>query len=176
MNVRLIIAVVFGALGTAQPAQAQMTISAAGGVNAAVGRLGDLTDLGYNVAAGLNFGGTSKPITTRLEGALNSFGYKSGGGDIRIITGTANAIFNVGRTSDSPYLIGGLGAYNRRISGSTVSFDSGKTAVGINAGGGLRFPLSGISTFFEARYHMMLGNAADATNYHFIPITFGIVF
>jgi hypothetical protein len=167
-------ATVLAAAPTTSSAQASFLI--AGGLNAPVGRLGDITDLGYNVAAGLNLGSTAAPIGVRLEGAYNGLGYKGGGGDVRIITGTANAIFNLGTTRDAPYIIGGLGAYNRSAGSSTFGYGSSSTVVGINGGAGLRFPLSGLSTFFEARYHVMLGNSADGTNYQFIPITFGIAF
>jgi hypothetical protein len=85
-------------------------------------------------------------------------------------------VFNVGKTADAPYLIAGLGAYNRRLNFDPFGTTDDKTVVGINGGGGLRFPLSGISTFVEARYHIMLGNSNDGSNYQFIPITFGIVF
>jgi hypothetical protein len=159
---------------TTSRAQASFLIS--GGLNAPVSRLGEIADMGYNVAAGLNLGSTAVPIGIRLEGAYNGLGYKGGGGDVRIIAGTANAIFNLGTARDAPYLIGGLGAYNRSSGSSTFGYGSSTTVVGINGGAGLRFPLSGLSTFFEARYHVMLGNGADGTNYQFIPITFGIAF
>ena len=155
---------------------AQTSFVAMGGVSAPVGRLGDFTDIGYNVAAGINVGGPMLPIGLRFEGGYNGFGFKTGGGDTRIITGTANGIFNVGKTSDAPYLIAGLGIYNRSFSTTNAGYGSGRTTIGINGGGGLRFPLSGLTTFFEARYHIMLGNTADQTNYQFIPITFGIAF
>ncbi|MEO8621891.1 MAG: hypothetical protein ABI625_12550 [bacterium] len=167
-------ATVLSAVPTA--ALAQVSFLVAGGLNAPVGRLGDITDLGYNVAAGLNFGAPVVPIGVRLEGAYNGLGYKGGGGDIRIISGTANAVFNLGTTREAPYLIGGVGAYNRSSGSSTFGYGSGKTAIGINGGGGLRFPLNRVTPFFEARYHVMLGNAADGTNYQFIPITFGLAF
>ncbi|MBA3671545.1 MAG: outer membrane beta-barrel protein [Gemmatimonadaceae bacterium] len=161
-------------------AQRSASISVSGGVSAPMGRLGDATDLGYTVAAGVNVGGRSTPIGLRFEGAFNSFGYKrlnnsSVSGDIRILAGTANAVYNFSRAADSPYLIGGLGVYNRKVSAGTVSSDA-LTRAGINGGGGLRFPLSGLSTFFEARYHVMFNDDRDGTNYQFIPITFGITF
>lgn len=156
--------------------RAQSSFLVAGGINAPVGRLGDIADLGYNVAVGLALGGPIVPVGLRIEGGYNGLGFKGGGGDVRILTGIANAVFNVGPTSDAPYLIGGLGVYNRSFSTSISSYGSSRTVVGINGGGGLRFPLSGLTTFFEARYHIMLGNSTDGTNYQFIPITFGIVF
>lgn len=175
---RRLLAIAAAAVLTAAPALAfaQTSLSVSGGLNAPVGHLGDIADIGYNVAAGLNLGGTSVPIGARLEVGYNGLGYKGGGGDVRIITGTANAIFNLGTTKDAPYLIAGVGAYNRSSGSDTFGYGGGATALGINGGGGLRFPLSGLSTFVEARYHVMLGNSADGTNYQFIPITFGIAF
>ncbi len=151
---------------------AQASLVIMGGLSAPVGNLGDLTDIGYNAGVGINVGAPALPIGLRFEGAYNSFGFKTGGRKLNILSGTANAIFSVGPGKDAPYLIGGLGLYNR----SNDGYGSSKTAVGINGGGGLRFPLTGFSTFVEARYHLMLGNASDATNFQFIPITFGIAF
>ena len=163
-------------LGSAPALHAQASLLVSGGLNAPVGRLGDITDIGYIVSGGLNLGGTSVPVGTRLEGSYSDLGYQGGNGNIRLISGTANAIFNLGTTRDAPYLIAGVGAYNRQSGNSALGYGNGSTVVGINGGAGLRFPLSGLSTFFEARYHVMLGNAADGTNYQFIPITFGINF
>ena len=177
MSRRLLTALVAGLIVVPTLASAQTKINIAGGASAPVGSLGDLTGIGYNASGGVNFGGTTLPVTIRLEGGINSFSFKNNvDGDIRIITGTANAIFNLSKTPDSPYLIGGLGAYNRRRTSNNFAFDSGKTSLGISGGGGLRFPLSGISTFFEARYHVMLGDSNTASNYQFVPITFGIMF
>ena len=173
----LAIAAAAALMAVSSVAHAQISFSVAGGLNAPVGHLGDIADIGYNVAAGLNLGGTSVPIGARLEAGYNGLGYKGGGGDVRIITGTANAIFNLGTTKDAPYLIAGVGAYNRSSGSNTFGYGDGTTAIGINGGGGLRFPLNGLNTFFEARYHVMLGNSgAGGTNYQFIPITFGIAF
>ena len=163
------------AIATA-PAHAQASLSLAGGLSAPVGTLGDLTDVGYNVAVGLNVGASLLPVGLKFEGAYNGFRVKNGAGDVRILSGTANAVFNVGRTSNSPYLIAGLGAYNRRLSIDPFGSTRDKTAIGLNGGGGLRFPLVGLTTFFEARYHVLLGDSNDAANYQFIPITFGILF
>jgi hypothetical protein len=157
-------------------AHGQTSLSIAGGLNAPISDLGNLADLGYNVAAGLNFGSSVLPVGLRFEGAYNALRLKDNSGDVRIIAGTANAVFNIGKASNAPYLIGGIGAYNRRLSFDDIGSTSDKTVLGINGGGGLRFPLSGITTFFEARIHVMLGDRNDAANYQFIPITFGILF
>ena len=176
MNLRL-----FGAVAAAiialnpAPATAQARFGVASGLNLPTSTLSDAADAGYNAAVSVDLG-AHLPVGLKFEGAYNGFQLKRDGGDVRIISGTANAVFNVGRENNSPYLIAGLGAYNRRLNLNPFGISDDKTVVGINGGGGLRFPLGGLTTFFEARYHVMLGNANEATNYQFIPITFGIVF
>jgi hypothetical protein len=177
MNLRFLAAATAAIIAVgAAPAHAQLSLSVAGGINLPVGSLGDAADEGYNAAVAVNVGAPLLPVALKFEGAYNGLQLKRDGGDVRIISGTANAVFNIGRASDAPYLIAGLGAYNRRLTLNPFGLTSDETVVGINAGGGLRFPLGGLTTFFEARYHAMLGGSSDATNYQFIPITFGIVF
>jgi hypothetical protein len=119
----------------------------------------------------LNFGGTRLPISARFEGGLNGFGLKDTDLNVRIVTGTANAIVNFSQKADSPYLIGGLGIYNTKVG----DFDSDNSA-GVNIGGGLRFPLGELTTFVEARYHSTLSDNQRGGRLQFIPITFGVVF
>jgi hypothetical protein len=156
---------------SATDARAQTALSVAGGIAAPVSDLGDIANLGYNVGVGLNFGGTRLPIGARIEGGLNGFGLKDTDLDVRIVTGTANAIINFSQKADSPYLIGGLGIYNTKVG----DFDSDNSA-GVNLGGGLRFPLGELTTFIEARYHSTLSDDSRGGRLQFIPITFGVVF
>ena len=159
------------ALFPSRPALAQARLSVSGGIATPVSDLSDVADIGYNVNAGLNFGGTYLPIGMRLEGSLNGFDIKDVSENVRILNATANAIVNLGQQSGSPYLIGGLGIYNSKFGDA----DS-ENAVGVNLGGGLRFPLGTLNSFFEARYHAMLGDRENGANLQYVPITFGIVF
>jgi hypothetical protein len=154
-----------------RPALSQAQLSVSGGVATPVSDLSDIADIGYHVAAGLNFGGTHLPIGARFEGSLSGFNLKDVNEDVRILNATANAIVNLGQQAGSPYLIGGLGIYNSKFGGADSD-----NALGVNLGGGLRFPLGTLNTFFEARYHVMLGDRNDGANLQFIPITFGILF
>lgn len=185
MTRRLLAVLVAGALVAAPTtlrAQGGASVVVAGGISLPVNELSDEADAGYNIALGLNFGAPYLPVGARLEAGLNGFNTKRNTvgltGDVRIASGTANAIFNTGPTSSAPYLIGGLGIYNRRITtifaGTTA--DETRNVAGVNVGGGIRFPLGGLTTFLEARYHLMLGNRNDLTNYQFVPVTFGVQF
>lgn len=163
------------AIGAA-PASAQVSFGVAAGATFTINSLADQAHTGFNVAGSLNAGAPLMPFGLRLEGAYNGFQVRGPGGDVRIITGTVNGIYNVRRTVGAPYLIAGLGGYSRRITLDPVGNTGDKTVFGINGGGGLRFPLSGFSTFLEARIHFMLGDKSDGADYQFIPVTFGIVF
>ena len=178
MTRRLLALLAAGALivaPSALSAQLSTSLSVAGGIAMPMSDLGNSVDAGYNVAAGLNFGAPLIPLGVRIEGAYNGFNYKNGGtGSRRAISGTANAILALGPTGASPYLIGGVGMYN--VDGLGLTASGSKTVAGINGGAGIRFPLGLISTFVEARYHQVLGNTTDGTDWKFIPITFGVSF
>ena len=151
--------------------QSRTRFGVSGGLAAPTSHLGDVADLGYNVTAGLFIGGTRVPIGARVDGSLNEFSLKNLDEDVRILDATLNAVVNIGQLPTSPYLIGGLGFYNSKFGG-----DGSENALGVNLGGGLRFPIGDLSTFFEARYHRTLGDRDAGGDLQFIPITFGIVF
>ena len=173
MRKSIAVALAAALLGLMPPpnAAAQARFSVAGGIAAPMSDLGDVADLGYNVAAGLNFGGSWRPVGARLEGSLSSFGIKDLPDNVRILSATANAVVNLGQERQSPYLIGGLGLYNSKFGNG----DS-ENAVGVNLGGGLRFGIGDLNAFFEARYHAMLGEAGVGANLQFVPITLGVMF
>lgn len=172
MRSALFAAVVVGILALsprATSAQARFGIS--GGLAAPMSDLGDAADLGYNVTAGLFFGGTHVPIGARVDGSINGFSLKNFSDDVRVLDATVNGVVNISQVPTSPYIIGGVGIYNSKFGEA----DS-QNAVGLNLGGGLRFPIGEFTTFFEARYHLMLGDREVGANLQFIPITFGVVF
>jgi hypothetical protein len=187
MMTRRLLAVLIAGACTIAPvalrAQVSTSFLVSGGLSIPVSDLSDATNSGYNLNVGLAVGAPIIPVGARFEAGFSSFDAKSGsfqtGGTVRIASATANAVLNLGPTSASPYLIGGLGIYNIRQEYSTIAGTTNPisdTKAGVNVGGGLRFPLGGLSTFLEARYHVMLGDAANRTNSQFIPITFGVQF
>lgn len=182
MTSRLTAILLAAALATAPDvlqAQLNTSLSVAGGITAPVQALADRVDAGYNAAVALSVGAPLVPLGIRLEAGVNGFSGRSSGlvtfTDHRIFTGTANATLALGPLGASPYLIGGVGAYSRQYVADQGT-SSRRTAAGFNGGAGFRFPLGTLSTFIEARYHRMLGNAGDGTNFRFVPVTFGINF
>lgn len=79
-----------------------------------------------------------------------------------------------------PYLVGGVGAYNRRVSqdveGAVAEFRNLRkrdTDVGYNGGLGLRLSLGGAAVFAEARYYSV---ATKPGRTNFVPVVVGLSF
>jgi hypothetical protein len=140
--------------------------------------LGDAVSTGFNVGAGLSFRPAMLPVGLRFDGDYNRFAGKDllDGTNLGIWALTANAVL---APAMSPiYAIGGLGYYSQNISGEGIDSDS-ESDMGFNIGGGFKLPLTGFSTFVEARYHHVMTKDDDipgSVNTKFLPIVFGIQF
>ena len=160
------------ALLVAAPLSAQTSFGISAGAAVPVGNTADAVDLGYNATASIGIKPPLAPIGLRIDGMFNSFEGKGGSGTTRIVAGTVNATLSgVGMPIPMGYLIGGLGMYNSKFDGTLTS--SSSTDLGFNIGAGINFPLTGFSTFLEARFHYVDGEGGSLK---FIPITFGLRF
>lgn len=157
---------------TSAPLHAQTSFAASLGAAVPMGSMADAVDLGYNLTASLGIKPPLAPLGLRIDGMFNSFEGKTAGTS-RIIAGTANVTLSgAGMPIPMGYLIGGLGMYNLSVTGLPVNPDS-ETDFGFNIGAGLNFPLTGFSTFLEARFHLV---ATEGESTKFVPITFGMRF
>lgn len=156
---------------------AQASFSVAAGAAVPTGDFGDAADVGYNITAGVGFKPMLAPVGLRIEGMLNANEFKNGGGaGSRMLAGIVNATLSgAGMPIPMAYLIGGLGMYNMSVTDwpAALPEPESTTKLGFNIGAGINFPLTGISTFLEARYHHI---TTDGGSTQLIPITFGIKF
>jgi hypothetical protein len=163
-----------GVAAAALPAHAQRrsTFGFAAGATLPTGVLGDATSTGYHVLGTLAISGTAtSPLGFRIDGMYNSLSGKSSGPDLTMWTVNGNLVYAFpGGLMATPYLIGGAGWYNMKVDEDDVESTND---FGINGGIGVRFPLSGFSTFAEVRFHNVFTEDESA---RVIPITFGIVF
>jgi hypothetical protein len=166
-------AVVLAVLTAVSPANAQRrtSLGIAAGATIPTGVLGDATSVGYHVLGTLAISGTaSSPLGFRVDGMYNGLSGKANGPDYKLWTINGNLVYAVpGGTTVTPYIIGGAGWYNAKVEDA----DESDGNFGINGGVGLRFALSGFSTFAEARFHNVFSDP-EATR--IIPLTFGIMF
>ena len=133
-------------------------------------------DLGFRLGAGLELRVPLFPFGLRVDGAFDQMPLEGGGGNWRVLSGTANAVFS---PMMSPiYFIGGIGAYNVRgtVDGGVDVLDS-QTRFGFNLGAGFQLPVPMFSPFIEARWNRVnLDVDGGSTNIDYLPIVFGIRF
>jgi opacity protein-like surface antigen len=111
------------------------------------------------------------PVGLRFDGAFDRMAIEDFDANWSIWSITANAVL---APAISPvYFIGGLGFYGVDITGEGIDAD-GDTKLGFNLGAGLQLPLTGFSTFIEARYNRV--NLDNDATVQYIPIVFGIRF
>jgi Outer membrane protein beta-barrel domain len=136
-----------------------------------VGDLGDGLDMGFHVGAGLELRPAFSPVGLRFDGGFDRMGFEGGGGNLSIWSVTGNAVLS---PMASPlYFIGGIGFYSTDLNvDDGPDFDS-ETDFGFNLGAGFSLPLTGFSTFVEARWHNV---NTEGESSQFIPIVFGIRF
>lgn len=153
-------------------AQRRTTIGFAGGATVPIGDLGDATSTGFHIMGTLGISGTAtSPLGFRVDGMYNSLSGKSSGPDLTVWTVNGNLVYAFpGGLTATPYLIAGAGWYNLKADESDAESSN---ELGINAGLGARFALSGFSTFAEVRFHNIFSDPESA---QIIPLTFGIVF
>ena len=165
--------VVMGA--SAAEAQSPVRFGLAGGLSLPQGEDSDFLENGFHGQVMLGFGMMALPVKLRADLSYHSFGGKDGtlaeGADARVISGALNANIGMGGIGVKPYLSGGLGMYNMKV--EAFGEDVTETDFGVNAGVGLEFSLTGMSTFLEARY-IHIFSEGEATK--IVPITFGIMF
>jgi hypothetical protein len=167
-------------VASAQSAKA-VSLGISGGATIPVGDFGDFYSTGFNGTASLMFRSVGSPIGLRVDGMYNRLSIKDdatitvpgfGFVDAAVITGAnANLVYNLSGVGITPYLIGGAGIYNVKIDIDEGDDPDSETKFGVNGGIGAAFPLSGFTTFIEARFHHVF---TDGSATQFIPVTFGI--
>jgi len=177
--------------GTAQ-AQAQthsasssttpITFGGSLGLSMPMGDAGDGLNTGLNLEGLVGIQPQTMPVEFRGELMYHHFGVSGGGGHESLLGIVPNVLYAFKTQSHlRPYVIGGLGLYHVSVSftgvapgGGTFTVSDGETHVGINFGGGVRFPLSNsrASMFVEARFHDVFAD----NSFNMIPITVGITF
>ena len=169
-----------------------ITFGISGGVSVPMEDLADGSrgftgvNTGYNVTGSLGIGLPALPFSLRADASYNGFGTKnfsfaamvpqSGfNADARVLGFTANVVFPIHPLPTPiihPYLIGGAGVYNVRISPTTGGSTS-QSNFGFNLGAGVSVPFVLFDGFIEARYHHV---TQDNGSIAFVPITVGVMF
>jgi opacity protein-like surface antigen len=152
------------------------------GASMPLGDFGDAANAGYHIGGLFEYTPKSMPVSWRGEIAYNRNGLKDSGidgldGNFSMLNLVGNAVMPFGDKAASirPYAIGGLGIYRVKASAEFdgVTASQSDTKMGLNAGAGLSFHLSGFESFVETRFNSVF---TDGSNMNFMPFTFGIKF
>jgi Outer membrane protein beta-barrel domain len=148
--------------------------SIGGGVGVPLGDFNDVAKLGWQGTAAVSVVPRNLPVGIQVDGSFSQFGNNSPL-DIKnqLIYGTLNAVYRFASSQNSnfrPYLIGGGGVYNSKLTGSDAP-DGSTTKFGINAGAGVDFKAGSAGLFLEGRFHDVF---VAGPNVQFVPINVGI--
>ncbi|HYU28600.1 MAG TPA: porin family protein [Gemmatimonadales bacterium] len=132
---------------------------------------GDKAGFHFGVGAGFALG--TAPVRLRVEGSYTQTSHQTGiDGNTKLLGGMVSIVYPFSTAgSIKPYILGGVGFYNTKV--SSGGQDTSKTSVGFGGGAGIRFPMSSMSLFVEARY--LTQKAFDLT-FARLPITVGVQF
>jgi hypothetical protein len=165
-------------MGLSSPALHAQSIgfSLGGGVGVPLDTFDDLVKVGWHGIAAISFIPDNVPVAIQIDGSFSRFSDETPF-DIQsqLIYGTADAVYKFASSEDTkfrPYVIGGVGVYNSKATGSDALGGS-STKFGVNAGAGFDFNAGGAGLFLEGRFHNVF---TDGDNLKFIPITLGIRF
>ncbi len=169
------------ALG-AQVAQAQAGLSLGLGAGAVIptGNMGDVNSTGWTGQASLRLKPAVSPLGFQLDASYSRMGLATDlvEGNTQMLSGTANAVFAFPSAAVArPYLIGGVGMYNMKLTVDDVS--GSDTKFGANAGAGVDLKLGSASLYAEGRFHAIFSGAVDGqtleeTTAYMIPLTVGL--
>jgi opacity protein-like surface antigen len=176
----LIAAIAAPAALSAQSSDKPISLGVSGGLSLPMGDFGEGLSSGFNVTGHVYFKPASlKSIRLRGDVSFDRF-TADGNSDFsfRSLGVAGNVVYDFPTESSSmikPYVLGGLGLYNGK---STVEIGSAEvsgsdTNLGIQAGAGVAFQLSGFSTFAEAR---LVNIFSDGNSSRYVPIVFGVRF
>jgi hypothetical protein len=177
------LALVLG-LGAA-PLHAQgVEFSLGGGIGVPLSTFDDVAKLGWHGLAGLSFVPTGWPVGIQIDGSYQQYKLDEdvvGSGSLkdRLIMGTGNVVYKFKTSEEStfrPYLIGGAGVYNVKVTGSSdvgnvLDTSGSQTKFGLNGGAGFDFKAGSAGLFVEGRFHDVF---TDGKDLKFIPITVGV--
>jgi opacity protein-like surface antigen len=163
-------------------AQASVKLGISGGGTFPIGNFGDLNETGYNFGAHVLLSSPFLPQDLKLDVQHNRMELKGSDARTLITSAALNLELNPGSALArvAPYLSLGIGGYfvKTELAGptpGTTRYDD-ITKFGLNAGGGLRFALSGLNTFVEARYHRVRSRDFVSRSVTYVPVVLGVTF
>jgi hypothetical protein len=161
---------------------ASLKIGVSGGGTLPTGGFANTAKSGFNFGAHAGLSSPFFPQDFKLQFQHNRMDSKGSKARSLVTSGTLDLEWNLSPAvaAVAPFVDIGLGGYYVKVptlSATPGVFNyKGVTKFGCNAGGGLKIPLSGFSTFVEADYNRVVthGKSFRSRSITYVPIYFGI--
>lgn len=190
-------AVIAGLIAWGAPVSAQKPTSSAldtptWALDGSIGIASPVGDFGTGLSSGIDLMGAveawfprTAPIGFRGEIGYSHFGVSNSvNASANIVRFLVDALydFHLSGTAFQPYILGGLGIYHVSFSvdectialvPGCVSGDA-STGLGINFGGGVRYPFGPVQGFAEVRYQLPFTAPGGLSDAPFFPLQIGV--
>lgn len=159
-------------------AQQGIRVGIGGGVIMPMGDYKDADKLGWLAGADLTYWLSSSPLGIRADLQYSQTSHKNGvDGNSKILGGLAEVVFAFGTQADQirPYILGGIGFYNVKVTVPSIALDTSVSKVGFGGGAGVAFKMgSGSTRFFVEGKFVSVATEGGSTT--FLPIRAGLRF
>jgi opacity protein-like surface antigen len=99
---------------------------------------------------------------------------------LRTLGGNLDLVYHLGRSKrgGGAYVLGGVGSHRVTLSvmSQGVTADTSETKFAWNAGGGLTFPVAGVTAFLEARYFNVSSSYVASEKLQYVAVMAGVRF
>ena len=140
----------------------------------------NVDNVGWHALGKLDIAIPMSPVGIRVDGVFGQTKHKDIGGSpvdgkTQLIGGLVNLVYKIPVPAPvvKPYLLGGGGVYNLKITVPSASVDTSETKFTWDLGVGATFGAGPASFFAEARY-VSIQESGGSTK--FIPVTVGVSF
>ena len=177
----LMIAVTMASVASVAMVAAQgVRLGLGGGLISPLSDYKDVDKVGWHATVNATFAIPLSPVGIRVDGLYGQTSPKDIGttpvdGKTKLIGGLANVVYKIPVPAPmvKPYLLGGVGVYNQKVTIPSASFDTSETKFAWDLGGGASFGAGPASFFVEIRY-VSIQESGGSTK--FVPITAGVTF
>lgn len=135
--------------------------------------------LGWLVGADATYWLMGAPVGIRLDAQYSQTSHKNGvDGNSKIIGGMGELVYAFGTDKEQirPYILGGIGLFNVKVTVPSASFDTSVTKVGFGGGAGLAFKMGAGGTRFFVEGKFVSVSTGGGSNTTFLPIRAGFRF
>jgi len=135
--------------------------------------------MGWLVGADATYWLMGAPVGIRLDAQYSQTSHKNGvDGNSKIIGGMGELVYAFGtnKAQVRPYILGGIGLFNVKVTSPSFGIDTSVTKVGFGGGAGLAFKMGAGGTRFFVEGKFVSVSTGGGSNTTFLPIRAGFRF